>query len=164
MQSLTARPTLNPVLRSFWREPARNRVLYGGRASSKSWDAAGFATFLASNYKIRVLCVRQFQNKIDESVYTLLKHQIERFGLSDQFRILDNKIIGRETASEFLFYGLWRSIDEIKSLEGIDILWIEEGHNLTEEQWKVLEATIRKEDSQVWIIFNLQAVRAESTA
>ncbi|MGL6156521.1 MAG: PBSX family phage terminase large subunit [Ralstonia mannitolilytica] len=151
---IDGRPTLNPALREFWRRPARIRVLYGGRASSKSWDAAGFATFLASNYKLRVLCVRQFQNKIEESVYTLLKAQIERFGLRDKFRILDNKIIGRETESEFLFYGLWRSIDEIKSLEGVDILWIEEAHNLTEEQWKILEPTIRKAGSQIWIVFN----------
>ncbi|QYY30249.1 PBSX family phage terminase large subunit [Cupriavidus pinatubonensis] len=153
-QTTAARPTLNPALRPFWLAPARNRVLYGGRASTKSWDAAGFATFLTSNYKLRVLCVRQFQNKIEESVYTLLKAQISRFGLTSQFRILDNKIIGRETESEFLFYGLWRSIDEIKSLEGIDILWIEEAHNLTEEQWKILEPTIRKAGSQIWIIFN----------
>lgn len=154
MESLTQRPTLNPALREFWQQPARNRVLYGGRASSKSWDAAGFATFLAHNYKLRVLCVRQFQNKIEESVYTLLKHQIERFGLRDHFRVLDNKIIGRKSGSEFMFYGLWRSIDEIKSLEGVDILWIEEAHNLTEAQWKILEATIRKAGSQIWVIFN----------
>jgi len=154
MTSMEASPSLNPALRDFWLTPARNRVLFGGRSSSKSWDAAGFVTFLADNCKIRVLCVRQFQNKIEESVYTLLKHQIERFGLSKRFRILDNKIHGRRTGSEFLFYGLWRSIDEIKSLEGIDILWIEEGHNLTEEQWEILEATIRKQGSQVWIIFN----------
>jgi phage terminase large subunit len=154
MEILQPRPTLNPALKDFWLKPARNRVLYGGRASSKSWDAAGFATFLASNYKLRILCVRQFQNKIEESVYTLLKAQIERFGLRNAFRILDNKIIGRTTGTEFLFYGLWRSIDEIKSLEGIDILWIEEAHNLTEEQWKILEPTIRKSGSQIWIVFN----------
>jgi phage terminase large subunit len=154
MTGIAASPTLNPALRDFWTTPARNRVLYGGRASSKSWDAAGFATFIADACKVRVLCVRQYQNKIEESVYMLLKTQIERFGLSTQFRILDNKIHGRRTGSEFLFYGLWRSIDEIKSLEGIDILWIEEGHSLTEEQWKVLEPTIRKEGSQVWLIFN----------
>lgn len=148
------RPTLNPALKPFWQQPARNRVLYGGRSSSKSWDAAGFATFLASNYKLRFLCVRQFQNKIEESVYTLLKTQIDRFGLRERFRILDNKIIGLQTESEFLFYGLWRSIDEIKSLEGIDVLWIEEAHNLSEEQWKLLEPTIRKAGSQIWIIFN----------
>lgn len=154
------RPTLNPALREFWAAKTvddrkiRNRILYGGRASSKSWDAAGFATFLASNYRLRFLCVRQFQNKIEESVYTLLKFQIDRFGLASQFKILDNKIIGRKTGAEFLFYGLWRSIDEIKSLEGIDVLWIEEGHNLTAEQWKILEATIRKQGSQVWVVFN----------
>lgn len=154
-------PTLNPVLKPFWLarqnergETIRNRVLYGGRASSKSWDAAGFAIFLASNYKIRVLCARQFQNKIEESVYSLLVLQIERFGLRDQFRILDNKIIHRRTGSEFLFYGLWRHISEIKSLEGIDICWLEEAHALTEDQWKVLEPTLRKDASQFWLIFN----------
>lgn len=154
METATQKPTLNPALRGFWTAPARNRVLVGGRSSSKSWDAAGFATFLASNYRLRILCARQFQNKIEESVYTLLKSQIERFGLKSRFRILDNKILGTETGTEFLFYGLWRHIDEIKSLEGIDILWIEEAHNLTEEQWNILEPTIRKEGSQIWIIFN----------
>lgn len=155
------RPTLNPALEPFWLAkrapdglPVRNRVLYGGRSSSKSWDAAGFVTFLTDNYKLRVLCVRQFQNKIAESVYTLLKIQIDRFALNSRFKILDNSIKSVATGSEFLFYGLWRSIDEIKSLEGIDILWIEEGHNLTEEQWEVLEPTIRASGSQVWIVFN----------
>lgn len=154
-------PTLNPVLRDFWTakrnergEPIRNRILYGGRASSKSWDAAGFAIFLACNYKIKVLCARQFQSKIDESVYSLLKIQIERFDLQSQFRILDNKIIHKRTGSEFIFYGLWRHITEIKSLEGIDICWLEEAHALTEQQWKILEPTVRKEGSQFWIIFN----------
>ncbi len=146
--------TLNPALRDFWTTPARNRVLHGGRMSSKSWDAAGFAVFLAANYRVRFLCTRQFQNKISESVYTLLKIQIERFGLRDEFNILNNSITHKKTGSEFLFYGLWRHIDEIKSLEGIDVLWIEEAHNLTENQWKVLEPTIRKKGSQVWIIFN----------
>lgn len=148
------RPTLNPALRTFWTTRARNRVLKGGRSSSKSWDAAGFAIFLAGNYTVRFLCTRQFQNKIEESVYTLLKIQIERFGLRDQFDILNNKIVHKTTGSEFIFYGLWRHIDEIKSLEGIDICWIEEAHNLTKEQWDILEPTVRKEGSQFWIIFN----------
>lgn len=154
MEKLTSKPTLNPALKSFWLAPARNKVLYGGRASSKSWDAAGFVTFLADNYKLRVVCARQLQNRISDSVYSLLKIQIERFGLAGRFDILENRITNLETGSEFMFYGLWRSIDEIKSLEGIDILWIEEAHNLTEEQWKILEPTIRKAGSQIWIIFN----------
>lgn len=148
------RPSLNPALRDFWLQPARYRVLYGGRNSSKSWDAAGFAIFLAQNCKIKVLCTRQFQNRIEDSVYTLLKIQIARFGLSDRFEILNNKITCKTTGSEFVFYGLWRSIDEVKSMEGIDIHWSEEAHLLTEEQFDVLDPTIRKDGSQHWIVFN----------
>lgn len=132
----------------------RNRVLHGGRDSTKSWDAAGFAIFLAQKVKMRFLCTRQFQNKISESVYTLLKIQIERFGLRDQFDITNTSIRNKVTGTEFLFYGLWRHIDEIKSLESIDICWIEEAHNLTKEQWAILEPTLRTNSSQFWIIFN----------
>lgn len=149
---------LNPALKDFWKKRARNRILYGGRSSSKSWDAAGHAIYLAQAYKVRFLCARQFQNKITESVYTLLKIQIERFGLADDFEITNNRIRHKHTGSEFIFYGLWRHIDEIKSLEGIDICWIEEAHNLTEEQWKILEPTVRAEGSEFWIIFNPRLV------
>lgn len=154
MHMVRTRATLNPALKDFWAQPARNRVLYGGRSSSKSWDAAGFAVFLAANYCVRFLCARQFQNRIAESVHTLLKLQIARFGLSDEFHVTQTAIRHRHTGSEFLFYGLWRHIDEIKSLEAIDICWIEEAHNLTAEQWEVLEPTLRGEGSQFWIIFN----------
>ena len=151
---MTEIATLNPALEDFWLEPARNRVLYGGRASSKSWDAAGFAIFLSNKYKLRFLCARQIQNKIEESVYTLLKTQINRFGLQANFTILKNKIINNVTGSEFVFYGLWRNIEEIKSLEGIDVCWIEEAHSLTSKQWEILEPTVRKDYSQFWILFN----------
>lgn len=155
---MTDTPTLNPALREFWLTPARNRVLYGGRDSSKSWDTAGFAIFLAQHCSLRVLCARQFQNKIEESVYTLLKIQIERFGLGDQFDILKNKITHKITGTEFIFYGLARNIDEIKSLESVDILWLEEAHLTSETQWRILEPTIRKEGSQVWLVFNPRLV------
>jgi phage terminase large subunit len=108
--------------------------------------------------KLRFLCTRQFQNKIEESVYTLLKIQIERFGLRDQFTILDNKISHKYTGTEFIFYGLWRNIEEIKSLESIDIHWAEEAHLMTKEQWEIIDPTVRKEGSQHWIIFNPRLV------
>ena len=147
-------PTLNHALRSFWDTRARNRILYGGRVSSKSYDASGRAIGLARVAKLRFLCARQFQNKIEESVYTLLKFQIERFGFKKEFDIIKNKITHRRTGTEFMFYGLWNHIDEIKSLEGVDVLWIEEAHNLIKDQWDILEPTIRKENSEIWIIFN----------
>lgn len=151
---MTGKPTLNPALYEFWAQPARGRVLYGGRSSSKSWDAAGNAIFLASNFNVRFLCVRQFQNKIAESVYTLLKMQIERFGLRDEFAVTDRSITHKKTGSNFVFYGLARNLQEIRSLEGVDVCWLEEAHALTKDQWDVLEPTIRKEGSQIWIVFN----------
>jgi phage terminase large subunit len=156
-------PTLNPILKPFWTAPVnekgekvRNRVLYGGRSSSKTWDAAGFAVFLAQRYKVKVLCVRQFQARIADSVYTIIKNTIIRFGLLSEFKILENSIVHRRTGSEFIFYGLWRHINEIRGTEGVDICWIEEGHALTEDQWRVLNPTLRSEASQFFIIFNPQ--------
>lgn len=148
------RPRLNPVLREFWHKPARTRVLYGGRAASKSWDAAGFAVIVACRCKAKILCTRQFQNRIEESVYTLIKNRIYEFGLRDQFLIHRDRITHRRTGSEFVFYGLNRHIDEIKSMEGIDICWIEEAHNLTQDQWEILNPTLRKQGSQFWLTFN----------
>jgi phage terminase large subunit len=145
---------LNPALKSFWTTKARNKILKGGRASSKSHDAAGFAIYLASKFTLKFLCVRQIQNKISESVYSLLKIKIEEAGMREEFTVIQNSIRHNTTGSEFLFYGLWRNPDEIKSIESVDILWSEESHGLTKEQWEILEPTIRKEGSECWIIFN----------
>lgn len=145
---------LNPALRDFWTTKARNKILKGGRASSKSHDAAGFAVYLSSKFCVKFLCVRQIQNKISDSVYSLLKIKIKEAGMSDEFTIIQNSIRHNVTGSEFMFYGLWRNPDEIKSIEGVDILWSEESHGLTKEQWEILEPTIRKEGSECWLIFN----------
>lgn len=159
MQTLEkAKPSMNPALRKVWETPSRIKTIYGGRASSKSWDAAANAIRIARHTRVRFLATRMFQNKIKESVYSLLKIQIERFGFKDEFEVLRDTIHHKVTGSEFLFYGLARNVDEIKSLESIDICWIEEAHGLTEEMWDVLEPTIRKEHSEIWVIFNPQYI------
>ena len=154
--------SLNPNLASFWFKdgnPApenfircRHRVLYGGRASSKSYEFAGMAANIAQQYQTRFLCVRRYQNKIKESVYTLIKDQVDRFGMPG-FNVMATSI-EHANGSEFVFYGIERNTDEIKSFEGADVLWIEEAHNLTREQWQILKPTIRKEGSEIWISFN----------
>ncbi len=154
MISMTLKPTLNPALKSFWRTKSDLKVLKGGRASSKTWDTAGFAIFLASKYKAKFLCVRQFQNRISESVYAVLKIQIERFGLDSEFEIQKTVIRHRVTGSEFHFYGIHRNIAEIKGFEGADICWIEEGEGLTSEQWSIIEPTLRKEGAECWLLYN----------
>lgn len=145
---------LNPALRDFWRTPSRYKALYGGRASSKSHDAAGFAVYLAANYTVKFLCARQFQNRISESVYTLIKDKIENSEYKSDFKFTQTSIISKKTGSEFLFYGIARNLNEIKSTEGVDILWLEEAQYLNEEQWKIIEPTIRKAGSEIWLIWN----------
>ncbi len=110
--------------------------------------------FLAHNYSIKALCARQFLNKSGDSIYALLKSQIYRFNLQDSFNIQATRITHKVTGSELFFLGLWRNIDEIKSLEGVDICLLEEAHNLSEEQWDILNGTFRKPGFQFWIIFN----------
>lgn len=149
-----SKPSMNPALRPFWSKPSRGKVLYGGRDSTKSWDAAANTVRITSNVKVRVLCTRMFQNRIAGSVYTLINDQIDRFGMRAKYTTLNNAITCHATGSVYMFYGLARNIDEIRSLEGVDILWIEEAHNLTKEMWDALEPTIRRNGSEVWIIFN----------
>lgn len=153
--------SLNPNLVDFWFDgpPApqnfikvRNRVLYGGRMSSKSWEFAGMAASIGAQYRTRFLCVRRYQNKIKQSVYTLIKAQIENFKIPN-YNVMATEI-SHANGSDFTFYGIERNTDEIKSFEGADILWIEEAHNLTSDQWDILEPTIRKENSEVWLSFN----------
>lgn len=154
MHGYTILYQLNPALRGFWQTESRYKALYGGRASSKSHDAAGFAVYLAANYKLKFMCARQFQNRISESVYTLIKDKIEASEFSGEFTFTNNSIKHKTTGSEFLFYGIARNLAEIKSTEGVDILWLEEANYLTKEQWEVIEPTIRKEHSQIWLIWN----------
>lgn len=147
---------LNPNLKSFWRTRKPYKLLKGGRFSSKTQDAGGIAAFLARNYTVKFLCIRQFQNRIADSVYTVIKGKIIAAGWEDEFDIGVSTIRHRKTGSEFLFYGIARNIEDIKGTEGVDICWIEEGEGLTEDQWSVIDPTIRKEGSEIWILWNPQ--------
>jgi phage terminase large subunit len=132
---------------------ARYKVFYGGRGGAKSWIIARVLIRLAAQNRLRILCARQFQTSIADSVHRLLCDQIEAMGLSDQFKITD-KSIESLTGSEFIFKGLEKSIREIKSLEGIDICWVEEAQSVSHNNWEILIPTIRKEGSEIWVSFN----------
>ena len=155
------KPTLNHCLRSFWKsrvnqdgEKVIYRVLYGGRDSSKSFDAVGNLIAISANRTVKVLATRQFQNNIDESVYSLLKSRIYEFGMEGRFDIQEKWIGCPETGSEFIFKGRARNIDEIKSMNGIDIHFAEECNAMTREEFYILDGTIRKAGSEQWFVFN----------
>ncbi len=147
-------PILNPALAGFYEADYRYYVLYGGRASSKTYHTAGFLAFLAAEYSVRVLCTRQFQSKIADSVKQVIEEAIYAAGLQDEYQILESGIKHLGTGSEFLFYGIQRNIREIKGLASIDILWVEECESLTKEQWEVIMPTVREEGSRIILVFN----------
>jgi len=153
-------PQTNPALADFWEQvfigEADIAVLHGGRSSSKTRDTACQLVRLVDHVgvKMRVLCIRRFQNRIQESVYTELKWAIAHLGLRAAFDVQKTTIIHRATGSEFIFYGIERNLEDIKGTSDVDILWVEEAEKLTEDQWTVIGPTIRKEDSLAILLFN----------
>ena len=156
------KPTLNPALKKFWStrvlpngEPVKVRTLYGGRMSSKSHDAAGMAIARANHHKEIFLCTRMYQNKIADSVYSLLKAKIDYFGLGDRFKVYADAIEHKHTGSLFRFYGLARNVEEVKSFEGATVWWNEESQNLTKGMFTTVRPTIMRNDgAEMWFTFN----------
>lgn len=133
---------------------ARYKGAKGGRGSAKSWSFARALLVLASTKRLRILCTREVQKSIKQSVHKLLKDQIETMGLSSFYRVLENEIRG-SNGSEFSFSGLSdQTVDSIKSFEGCDIVWVEEAQSVSKRSWSVLIPTIRKDGSEIWISFN----------
>jgi phage terminase large subunit len=131
----------------------RYKVYYGGRGGGKSWGISIALLVLGSQKKMRILCTREVQNSIRDSVHKLLTDCISKFELDSFFRITRDGIYGLN-GTEFLFHGLKHSLQTIKSLEGVDICWIEEAQRISNESWEVLIPTIRKTDSEIWLSFN----------
>lgn len=156
-------------------EAARFKVIYGGRGSGKSWAAARALVTIAHTgmwpgdlrggrrpQKHLILCAREYQNSINDSVYRLLVNQIFDLGLDPYFDIQAKTIISRITGSEFIFKGLHHNIQEVKSLEGVTIAWVEEAQATSKESWQTLIPTIRSSpairalghQTEIWVTYN----------
>lgn len=132
---------------------SRYKVAYGGRGSSKSWSFGRALIILAVSRKVRILCARQVQASIKDSVYKLLCDTIDALGLTSLFHITRDSIRCCN-GSEFFFKGIQNNVNEIKSMEGIDYCWVEEAQNVSQESWDILIPTIRKDGSEIWVTFN----------
>lgn len=146
--------TLPPKLEPFEKVPARYKTAWGGRGSGKSWGVARLLLDFGTRSRIRVLCAREIQRTISESVHQLLRDQIAALGLSEFYTVTDNAIRGAN-GTEFYFAGL-RSQDahKLKSYEGVDICWVEEAQVVSKRSWDILLPTIRKPLSEIWVTFN----------
>lgn len=132
----------------------RYRGSYGGRGSAKSFTFAKMAAIWGYAEKLRILCAREIQNSIKESFHAELKNAISSEPwLEDAYDVGIDYIRGKN-GTEFLFKGLRHNMMSIKSLAGIDLCIIEEAEEIPEQSWQVLEPTIRKENSEIWVIWN----------
>jgi hypothetical protein len=135
----------------------RYRCLHGGRNGAKDWSGAGVVIERAVRVPTRVLCTREIQKTIKDSIYQLLSDTIKRLGYSQYFTVNDNEITSN-CGSSFIFTGLRDlNVDNLKSIEGVDVCIVGEAQNLTRKSWEILDPTIRKAGSEIWIFYNDQS-------
>ncbi|MFC2353269.1 PBSX family phage terminase large subunit [Eikenella halliae] len=145
-----ANPYFKPLIRK-----ARYKVLYGGRGSGKSYFLAELAVEVSRRIGTVILCAREFQGSLDDSVYQLLIETIERLGYADEFDILKSTITHKGTGAKFVFYGIKNNVTKIKSIQGVGVCWVEEAEAVTKNSWDVLIPSIRGDkNAEIWISFN----------
>lgn len=148
--ALAQAPMGDKFAQTLWTN-ARHKALFGGRGSGKSWAVATYLVIAAAEKKARIFCARQFQNSIKDSSKELIEKRIADLRMTDQFLVTDRYIQHRDTKSEFMFIGLERNIESIRSLEGADKVWIEEARTVSAKSLEVLLPTIRKDASElIW--------------
>lgn len=135
-------------------KPNRYKVRWGGRGGAKSWSFARALIVKSYQKKLLVGCFREFQNSIKDSVHRLISQQIDEMHLTPWFEVTEKSIRCILTGSEFIFKGLRHNVTEIKSLEGLDIAWVEEAQLVSKESWELLIPTVRKDGSEIWVSYN----------
>lgn len=146
---ITLAKAYKPLFDTKW----RHIVFHGGRSSGKSTATAYALLLRGRQSKLRILCTREFQNSIRDSVHKLLADIIDRHGFTD-YEVQRETIINKLTGTEFIFKGLRKDSQAIKSLEGIDIAWTEEAQTISKSSIDILIPTIRKDGSQLIWTFN----------
>jgi len=143
-----------PEKLDFLFKPARYKIVHGGRGSGKSWGFARALLLLGALKPLRILCTREVQKSIKDSVYKLLTDQIQLMGLGAQYTVFATTLRGNN-GTEMIFAGLSNQTNESKkSLEGIDIVWVDEGQVISDRSWEILLPTIRKDGSEIWVSYN----------
>lgn len=141
-------------------DPYRLKVYYGGRGGAKSETVARYLLIEGAKEPMTILCAREFQNSIKDSVHSVIADIIRSHGLEYHpvnqrgfYRILESEIRGRN-GTRFIFKGLRHNIANIKSIPNIKKCWVEEAETVSDHSWKVLMPTIRGESSEIIVTFN----------
>jgi len=135
------------------KDRARIKCFYGGRGSGKSESVARYLLMRGKEEKMNILCCREFQTSIKQSVHSTLSDLVEQLQLQDFYIVLDTEIRGAN-GTRFTFAGLRLNIANIKSMHDIKLCWVEEAQVLSENSINVLLPTIRAEDSEIILTMN----------
>lgn len=135
-------------------QPYRHKALYGGRGSAKSHSVGTALPIITAKTHKRVVCAREFQNSIRDSVKELIEKKIHALGLTEQYAFYEREIVHKKFESRYTFIGLDRNPQSAKSLEGADICWIEEARTIKRKSMEILIPTIRKPGSEIWWTWN----------
>lgn len=134
----------------LWRKDVRHIALWGGRGAAKSRSIGTALVLQAVEEHHRVLCGREFQNSIRDSVKKLLDDEIRRLNLGHLFNTTEREIRGPND-SLFIFAGLRGNATGIRSLEGLTDAWLEEAQALSQASIDTLEPTLRSPGSRlIW--------------
>lgn len=143
-----------PEALEFLFEPAPYKIAYGGRGASKSWGFARALLIAGTKRKIRILCARETMKSIRDSVHQLLQSQLHDLGLEAFYRVEKSVFYG-SNGTQILFSGLHHNIDNIKSMEAIDLCWCEEAQAISKDSWdKLIPTLFRVPDCELWVSFN----------
>lgn len=135
-------------------EPHRYKGAHGGRGSAKSHFYAGLVVDEAVREKLDVVCIREVQRTLDQSVKKLLEIKIQDYNAGDYFEVQDRRILTKHGGT-IIFEGMQNhNADSIKSLEGYDRAWVEEAQSLSQRSLDLLRPTIRKPGSELWFSWN----------
>ncbi len=134
-------------------EKARYKVVWGGRGKGASWSFARALLARGLMSPTRILCAREIQQTIEDSVHQLLADQIAALNLGARYQVLGSEIRG-PAGTSFGYAGLRHNAGELKSWEGADICWVSEATNVSKASWNILTPTIRKDGSEIWVDFN----------
>ena len=139
----------------FVEKKARVKIAFGGRGGGKTESVARMLTMRGAKSKQRTFCLRQHMNSIEESVHSVLAKSIEALQASSIYNVLRSEI-NAVNGSKFFYGQLDRNLTSIKSKDEVDVAWVEEAEDITQEALDILIPTIRAENSELWFTLNIK--------
>jgi len=122
---------------------------YGGAGSSKSYSQAQFELYKALKHAgTRTLIIRKTARTLDDSVVELLKTELmDASGMGGIYQYnRSTRTLTLANGSQFLFRGI-DDPEKIKSIQGIQRVWIEEASELTEHDFDSINLRLRGSDN-----------------